>query len=76
MKTKFILRPFILVVTCAFIASGVANAQSPTPASGKKPNILKLGKHHLDFNARYVHEFGNEHRPQGNLFAFNASFTF
>ena len=37
----------------------------------------ELGKHHhLDFNARWVHEFDNRNRPEGDFFAFNASFTF
>jgi hypothetical protein len=36
----------------------------------------ELGKHHLDFNARWVHEFDNRKRPEGDLLAFNASFTF
>ena len=36
----------------------------------------KLGKSHLDFNARWVHEFENQKRIEGDLFAFSASFKF
>ena len=36
----------------------------------------KLGKHNLDFNARWVHEFENRNRVEGDLFAFGASFKF
>jgi hypothetical protein len=36
----------------------------------------ELGKHHLDFNARWVHEFENRNRVEGDLFAFSASFKF
>src|SRR6266513_5353835 len=33
----------------------------------------KLGKSHLDLNARYVHEFENRNRPEGDLFQFSAN---
>jgi hypothetical protein len=33
----------------------------------------KVGKSHLDFNARYVHEFDNQRRVEGDLFGFSAS---
>jgi hypothetical protein len=36
----------------------------------------KLGKSHLDFNARWVHELGNHNRPEGDLFQFNATLKF
>ena len=37
----------------------------------------ELGKHHnLDFNARWVHEFENRKRPEGDLFALSASLKF
>jgi hypothetical protein len=36
----------------------------------------KVGKSHLDFNARYVHEFDNEKRVEGDLFGFSASLKF
>jgi hypothetical protein len=36
----------------------------------------KLGKSHLDFNARWVHELENRNRPEGDLFQFNASLKF
>ena len=36
----------------------------------------KLGKSHLDFNARFIPEFGNEKRIEGNLFQFSASLKF
>lgn len=36
----------------------------------------KVGKSHLDFNARYVHEFENSNRPEGGLFQFSANLKF
>ncbi|HEV2840368.1 MAG TPA: transporter [Chthoniobacterales bacterium] len=36
----------------------------------------KVGKSHLDFNARYVHEFENSNRPEGDLFQFSANLKF
>jgi len=36
----------------------------------------EIGKHPFDFNARWVHEFENRNRLEGNLFALSASFTF
>ena len=36
----------------------------------------EVGKHHLDFNARWVHEFENQKRIEGDLFAFSGSFKF
>lgn len=36
----------------------------------------KVGKSHLDFNARYVHEFENSKRPEGGLFQFGATLKF
>jgi hypothetical protein len=36
----------------------------------------KVGKSHLDFNARWVHEFENSNRPEGNLFQFSANLKF
>jgi hypothetical protein len=36
----------------------------------------KVGKSHLDFNARYVHEFDNRNRPEGNLFQLSATLKF
>jgi hypothetical protein len=36
----------------------------------------KVGKSHLDFNARYVHEFENSKRPEGDLFQFSANLKF
>jgi hypothetical protein len=36
----------------------------------------KLGKSHLDFNARWVHEFENEKRPEGDLFQLGATLKF
>ncbi len=36
----------------------------------------KVGKSHLDFNARYVHEFENSKRPEGGLFQFGANLKF
>ena len=35
-----------------------------------------LGKHHLDFNARSVHEFENIKRIEGDLFLLSATFKF
>ena len=40
MKTKLIFAVFTLALMCVFSAS--ASAQSPTPSSGKKPNILVI----------------------------------
>jgi arylsulfatase len=42
MKIKLILHTLILAVACIFTTPGIASAQSPTPASGKKPNILVI----------------------------------
>ena len=36
----------------------------------------EVAKHHLDFNGRWVHEFENRKRPEGDLLAFSASYTF
>jgi hypothetical protein len=36
----------------------------------------EIGKSHLDFNARFVHEFENRRRPQGNLFQVSATQKF
>ena len=36
----------------------------------------KVGKSHLDFNARWVHEFENRKRPQGDLFQLSATLKF
>jgi hypothetical protein len=36
----------------------------------------ELGKSHLDFNARWVHELGNRNRPEGDLFQFSANLKF
>jgi hypothetical protein len=36
----------------------------------------KVGKNHLDFNARWVHEFENSKRPEGDLFQFSANLKF
>jgi hypothetical protein len=36
----------------------------------------KVGKSHLDFNARWVHEFDNSNRPEGDLFQFSANLKF
>jgi arylsulfatase A-like enzyme len=42
MKTKLTLYTLILAVACIFTVPGTASAQSPTPSSGKKPNILVI----------------------------------
>jgi len=36
----------------------------------------KVGKSHLDFNARWVHEFENRKRPEGDLFQLSATLKF
>ena len=36
----------------------------------------KIGKSLLDLNARFIPEFGNEKRVQGNLFQFAATLKF
>ena len=48
-------------------------------AFGIGPIIIygtKIGKSHLDLNARFIPEFGNEKRIEGNLFQFAASLKF
>jgi arylsulfatase A-like enzyme len=42
MKMKLILCALILAIACIFAAPGTASAQSPTPSSVKKPNILVI----------------------------------
>lgn len=42
MKTKLILDAFIFATVCICTVPGPASAQSPSPSSGKKPNILVL----------------------------------
>src|SRR6476646_9374997 len=42
MKTKLILSALSLAQACLLTAPGNASAQSPTPSSGKKPNILVI----------------------------------
>jgi arylsulfatase A-like enzyme len=42
MKAKLILHTLILAIACIFAAPGTASAQSPTPSSAKKPNILVI----------------------------------
>jgi hypothetical protein len=36
----------------------------------------KVGKSRLDFNARFVHEFENSKRPEGDLFQLSATLKF
>ncbi len=36
----------------------------------------KIGEHHLDLNARWVHEFENRNRLEGDLFTLAATFKF
>jgi hypothetical protein len=36
----------------------------------------KVGKSHLDFNARWVHEFDNHNRPEGDLFQLSGNLKF
>ena len=38
--------------------------------------LTKVGKSHLDCNVRYVHEFENSNRPEGDLFQFSANLKF
>lgn len=35
-----------------------------------------VGKSHLDFNARWIHEFENKNRIEGNMFMLNATLKF
>src|SRR4029453_14255546 len=42
MTAKLILTILKLALTCVLIVPGIASAQSPTPSSGKKPNILVI----------------------------------
>jgi len=50
---------------CAF---GVGPILTYTTKVGKKSN--------LDFNARWVHEFENRNRPEGDLFPLSATLKF
>ena len=36
----------------------------------------KIGEHPLQFHTRWIHEFENENRPEGDLFGFSASYSF
>jgi hypothetical protein len=36
----------------------------------------KLGQSHLDFSARWIHDFGVSKRVEGDGFSFSASLTF
>ena len=36
----------------------------------------QVGKRHLDFNARWVHEFENKNYVEGNMFMINATLKF
>ena len=36
----------------------------------------EIGKSHLDFNARFVHEFENRRRPEGSLFQISGNLKF
>ena len=36
----------------------------------------EIGKSHVDFNARFVHEFENRRRPEGNLFQVSGTLKF
>ena len=42
MKAELLLTILKLALTCVFIVPGIANAQSPSPTSAKKPNILVI----------------------------------
>jgi hypothetical protein len=42
MTPKLLLTILELALTCVLIVPGIVSAQSPTPASGKKPNILVI----------------------------------
>jgi arylsulfatase len=42
MKIKLILPLLTLAVACMIVAPGTVSAQSPSPSSGKKPNILVI----------------------------------
>jgi hypothetical protein len=37
---------------------------------------MHVGKHDLDFNARWVHEFENKNYVEGNMFMINATLKF
>jgi len=39
---KLLLTILKLALTCVLIVPGIASAQSPSPSSGKKPNILVI----------------------------------
>src|SRR5216110_1448729 len=40
MKIELMLCALILAVPCIFAAPGIASAQSPSPSTAKKPNIV------------------------------------
>jgi len=42
MKTKLILTALSLAQACLLTAPGTTSAQSPSPSSGRKPNILVI----------------------------------
>ena len=42
MTAKLLLTILKLALTCVLIVPGIASAQSPSPSSGKKPNILVI----------------------------------
>jgi arylsulfatase len=42
MTAKLLLTILKLALTCVLIVPGIARAQSPSPSSGKKPNILVI----------------------------------
>jgi hypothetical protein len=85
MKRKLVAASFSFVLVCVL----TGNAQSPPPSSAKNGFVgqafgvgpivtysTKIGKSHLDFNARFVHEFENRNRPEGNLFQFSGNLKF
>jgi hypothetical protein len=39
-------------------------------------HLFELGKRHLDFNARWIHDFDVTNRVEGNGFNFTASLKF
>jgi len=65
MTIKLLLTILKLALTCVLIVPGIVSAQSPTPSSGKRPNI-----------ARWIHDFDVSKRVEGNAFNFSASLKF
>jgi len=66
-KTSTILYSLGIV----FGVINTVNAQGPSPSYS-----TKVGKSHLDFSARWIHDFDVSNRVAGDAFNFSASVKF